>query len=212
MCQVFGKEKITMASLTTETTESTTKKTTTYPQTITGKIDHAESLREQGKLLFTSKKFLKAARLYAQIPAWVSPFCKSDGQPSQAEAMSGMMGGDSGPSASPEEAARAKTLLRIAHQNRAMCFVKLKKFDNALKACTSALQFNDGTLPWKIYRAQAEAYIGKKDMDRAKKSLDEVLKLQGGTDKRTTQLLHYVDKMYAAHAKKERKIYAKMFA
>jgi len=65
-----------MASLTTETTESTTKKTTTYPQTITGKIDHAESLREQGKLLFTSKKFLKAARLYAQIPAGYHHFVK----------------------------------------------------------------------------------------------------------------------------------------
>jgi len=206
------KESASTTQQSTTAPVSTSKVSTIYPTDIAGKLDYADGLREQGKVFYQEKKYKKAARIYAQIPAWVSPFCKnSSGEPNQAEAMSGMMGGDAGPQASPEQGARAKELLRISYQNRAMCFVKLKKPDKALPACESALTFDDGT-SWKIYRAKAESYILKKDMDKAKRALDEVLRIQGGTDKRTTQLLKHLDKMYAAHEKRERKIYANMFA
>ena len=150
--------------------------------------------------------------MYAQIPAWVSPFCKgNNGEPNQAEAMSSMMGGDKGEVATAEQEILAKELLRISHQNRAMCFSKLKKPDKTLEACAKALTFDQSASAWKVYRAQAEAFIFKNDIDSARSAVENVLRLQGGTDKRTTQLLHHVDKMQAAYEKKERKKYAGMF-
>ena len=65
---------------------------------------------------------------------------------------------------------------------------KLKKYDEALAACKKSLEYEDGKNAWKVYRAQAEAYILKKDIDSARSSLDYVLQYQGGTDKRTTIL------------------------
>ena len=194
-------------------TSSTSKSKTTYPTTIAGKIAFATNLRTQGKELYVAKKYSKAARLYAQIPSWVSPFAKDNtGQPSQAEAMTEMMGGDAGPAATQSEQIKAKDLLRIAHQNRAMCYVKLKKPDKALESCSKALPFVEQSADgWKIHRAQAESYIMKKDIDNAKAAIDNVLRIQGGTDKRTTMLLNHVDKMQAAYEKKERKKYAGMF-
>ena len=199
---------------TTTTTSSTSKSKTTYPTTIAGKIAFATNLRTQGKELYVAKKYSKAARLYAQIPSWVSPFAKDNtGQPNQAEAMTEMMGGDAGPAATQSEQIEAKDLLRIAHQNRAMCYVKLKKPDKALASCSKALPFVEESSAdgWKIHRAQAESYIMRKDIDNAKAAIDNVLRLQGGTDKRTTMLLNHVDKMQAAYEKKERKKYAGMF-
>ena len=57
-----------------------------------------------------------------------------------------------------------------------------------MAACKKSLEYESGQIAWKVYRAQAEAYILKKDIDSARSSLDLVLQYQGGTDKRTTQL------------------------
>jgi len=183
-----------------------------YPTTIEGKIAYADDLNSKGKTLYSEKKYKKAAKIYAQIPTWVSPFCKGkSGEPSEADQMSAMMGGDSGPQATPAQEYQVSQLLRKCHQNRAMCYVKLKKADKVLESCKKSLKYGDGAEAWKVYRAQAEAYILKKDIDNARKAVENTLKNQGGTDKRTTMLLNHVDKMEKNYEKKERKKYAGMF-
>ena len=120
----------TSTSKTIPSSSSTIKKSTqSYPTDIAGKINYAEGIREKGKILYQKKKFKKACRLYAQIPAWVPPFSKGqNGEPNQAEAMTGMMGDRSSqsPQATSEQEIAAKDLLRIAHQNRAMCYVRVR--------------------------------------------------------------------------------------
>jgi hypothetical protein len=119
----------TSSSKTTPSSSAIKKSTQSYPTDISGKINYAEGIREKGKILYQKKKYKKACRLYAQIPAWVSPFAKSqNGEPNQAEAMTGMMGDRSsqGPQATSEQEVAAKDLLRIAHQNRAMCYIKVR--------------------------------------------------------------------------------------
>ena len=66
-----------------------------------------------------------------------------------------MKGGGDGSSspATESEQAQAQTLMRIAYQNIAMCYVKLKDGARALENCKRGLSYDDGTM-WKVYRTK----------------------------------------------------------
>ena len=190
-----------------------------FPSTIAGKVKRAEALRAEGGAHYAAKRYKKAMRCYAKIPAWVQPFASDKaaaaggggGGGGEASAMAGMMGRDSAAAAATEEEQQASvTLMRIAHQNRAMCYVKLKKGKKALASCKKALAYNDGNT-WKVWRAKAQACMLEHDLDAARAALDKTLELQGGTDKTTSKLLKHLDKLFAQHDKKEARRYRKAF-
>jgi Skp family chaperone for outer membrane proteins len=192
------------------------------PTSVRGKLDRAEELRAAGGIKFQKKKYKSAVRKYARIAAWVSPFAKpAGGDPSAAYAE--MMGqgersaGSSDAPATESEQGEAQTLMRIAHQNTAMCFVKLKDGARAVASCRKALNYDDGTMG-KVYRTLAHSHLLQRDIDEARAALDKVAALMAQDaellakgDKMTSKLEALYQTCLQQHEKRERKRYAGMF-
>ena len=189
------------------------------PTSVREKLDRAEALRARGGEKYQAKKYKSAVRKYARIAAWVSPFAKREGDRSAAytEMMKGGGDGSSSP-ATESEQAQAQTLMRIAYQNIAMCYVKLKDGARALENCKRALSYDDGTM-WKVYRTKAHAHLLQRDLDEARAALDKVSALLAQDpglstkgDKMTAKLEALYKTCLQQHEKRERKRYAGMFA
>lgn len=192
-----------------------------FPTSVREKLDQAEALRAQGGKKFQAKKYKSAVRKYAQIAAWVSPFANKEGDPSAAYAQ--MMGKGDGSVASSNpatesEQAEAQTLMRIAYQNIAMCYVKLKDGANALAACKKSLSYDDGNM-WKVHRTLAHSHLLQRDLDAARAALDKVasllaqdVELSSKGDKMTVKLEALYKTCLEQHEKRERKRYAGMFS
>lgn len=191
------------------------------PTSVRGKLDRAQELRAAGGLKFQQKKYKSAVRKYARIAAWVSPFAKPvGGDPSAAYAEMMGQGENAGSSDAPateSEQGEAQTLMRIAHQNMAMCFVKLKDGARAVASCRKALKYDDGTM-WKVYRTLAHSHLLQRDIDEARVALDKVAALMAEDaellakgDKMTSKLEALYQTCLQQHEKRERKRYAGMF-
>ena len=129
-------------------------------------------------------------------------------------------GGDSSAGDAPateSEQGQAQTLMRIAHQNSAMCYVKMKDGARALESCRKAINYDDGTM-WKVYRTQAHAHLLQRDIDGARAALDQVAaliaedaELLAKGDKMTGKLEALYQTCLQQHERRERKRYAGMF-
>ena len=197
--------------------ETSGASSSTFPSTVRGKLDRAEAIRIKGGERYAAKKYKSAVRQYAQIPAWVSPFAvPAGGDPTAAY---GEMMGQGGKAVHTKaEQLEAQTLMRIAHQNSAMCYVKMKDGARALASCEKAFKYDDGSM-WKVHRTRAHAYILLRDLDEAQAALDKVTaliaedpELSAKTeDKITKKLEILLKKMFAQHEKRERKKYKNAF-
>lgn len=101
-----------------------------------------------------------------------------------------------------------KSLLLSSHLNMALCYLKLKEYNEAKSAATAAIALDPNNEKGLFRRGQALVYLGQPET--AMNDFKKVLELEPNNKAAQTQLA-CCQKTLKEHLQKEKKIYANMF-
>eukprot|EP01064_Diplonema_japonicum_P031374 TRINITY_DN557_c4_g1_i1.p1 TRINITY_DN557_c4_g1~~TRINITY_DN557_c4_g1_i1.p1 ORF type:complete len:710 (+),score=255.73 TRINITY_DN557_c4_g1_i1:51-2132(+) len=166
--------------------EAKIAKETKEPKTDPQRLKAAQERKDQGVVLFKAEDYVQAITRFVQALTHLKDIYDLDKE---------------------DNKKKRDELALSCHLNIATASIKLKKWQHAIKNCTSALDYAESAKAY-FRRGQASRQLADFDVSRA--DLKKALELSGG-DVAIKKELDLLDKHEAEQKKKDKKMYAKMF-
>eukprot|EP01061_Rhynchopus_euleeides_P045198 TRINITY_DN8034_c1_g1_i2.p3 TRINITY_DN8034_c1_g1~~TRINITY_DN8034_c1_g1_i2.p3 ORF type:complete len:323 (+),score=202.52 TRINITY_DN8034_c1_g1_i2:1136-2104(+) len=163
-------------------------KDTKEPKTDPQRLKAAQERREQGVVLFKQESYAEAVTRFVQALAHLKDIYDLD---------------------KDDNKKRRNDTALSCHLNIASAAIKLTKYQLAAKNATQALEFEPKSAKAYFRRGQAQRLM--KDFKSAREDLTQANELSGG-DAGIKKELDLLEKQEAEQLKKDKKMYAKMFA
>lgn len=156
------------------------------PLVVEKKLQVVEQIRQLGNDLFKEQKFNEASKKYSKA----LKYCAEDFP-------------------SPDEKTQLDNAKVPCLLNRAACYLKLKRAQDAVDDCSAVLLIDSNNV--KAYFRRGQAYIDLKNDDKAKIDLLAASKLNP-SDKAVTQMLAEIKQREDKYKNKEKEMAARMFS
>eukprot|EP00455_Lapot_gusevi_P047867 TRINITY_DN653_c0_g1_i2.p1 TRINITY_DN653_c0_g1~~TRINITY_DN653_c0_g1_i2.p1 ORF type:complete len:367 (+),score=124.30 TRINITY_DN653_c0_g1_i2:293-1393(+) len=150
------------------------------------KLDIAQRIRQLGNNFFTQGQYDQAVRKYAKALNW----CSEDFP-------------------SPEEEAKIAAAKVPCYSNRAACYLKLRRYQEAIQDCDSVLKIEPEN--GKALMRRGQAYFELKDDEKAKPDLVAAARLLP-KEKPIRDMLAAISQRHNEYLRKQRELYARAFS
>jgi tetratricopeptide (TPR) repeat protein len=174
-------------------------------------IVQANILKAQGNECFKAGEPSKALEKYNRIPLAIKGLVKKQGGGGGGGmgAMMGMPNNKDEQALTDEQRNEVNTLWQTCHINRAMCYIKLEKWDKGVDACTEAI--SSGSDDVKAYFRRGKCYRHLGELDKAREDLNGVA-ARNPDDINVQRELLEVEKRQKMQDDRAKKTFVKMFA
>eukprot|EP00277_Geminigera_cryophila_P018580 CAMPEP_0179449334 /NCGR_PEP_ID=MMETSP0799-20121207/33315_1 /TAXON_ID=46947 /ORGANISM="Geminigera cryophila, Strain CCMP2564" /LENGTH=244 /DNA_ID=CAMNT_0021242343 /DNA_START=155 /DNA_END=890 /DNA_ORIENTATION=- len=167
-------------------------------------IVQAGILKVLGNDFFKAGEPSRALEKYNRIPLTIKGLLKKEG----GGGMMGMPSNKDEQALTDDERAEVYKLWHTCHINRAMCYIKLSKWDKGVEACSEAI--NSGSEDVKAYFRRGKCYRHLGEVEKARTDLNHCA-TRDPSDTNVQKELLEVEKKQKLQDASAKKTYAKMF-
>jgi len=177
-------------------------------KTIEERIKIASDFKNEGNVFFQAQQIVKALDKYHRAHLYVKGLISTGAKDAGANAFATQLAGGGGKPLTEEQKVELNNLTLAVHLNMAACHLKLSKVDRSIEDCNKALGIDPDNAKATFRRGQA--YLQKRDTDRASEDLNRAAKLAPG-DAAIQQALRKLKQEEKAQSDKQKRAFAGIF-